>query len=51
MLEMDLRYRSTIMEDIKMILSQEIDDFLNITKRYTKNIEEMIENNKKYYRK
>ena len=51
MLEMDLRYRSTIMEDIKMVLSQEIDDFLNITKRYTKNIEEMIENNKKYYRK
>ena len=48
---MDLRYRSTIMEDIKMVLSQEIDDFLNITKRYTKNIEEMIENNKKYYRK
>ena len=48
---MDLRYRSTIMEDIKMDLSQEIDDFLNITKRYTKNIEEMIENNKKYYRK
>ena len=51
MLEMDLRYRSTIMEGIKMVLSQEIDDFLNITKRYTKNIEEMIENNKKYYRK
>jgi len=51
MLEMDLRYRSTIMEDIKMVLSQEIDDFLNITKRYTKNIEDMIENNKKYYRK
>ena len=48
---MDLRYRSTIMEDIKMVLSQEIDDFLNITKRYTKNIGEMIENNKKYYRK
>jgi len=48
---MDLRYRSTIMEDIKMVLSQEIDDFLNITKRYTKNIEDMIENNKKYYRK
>lgn len=48
---MDLRYRSTIMEDIKMVLSQEIDDFLNITKRYTKNIEDMIENNTKYYRK